>query len=85
MIMNITTEEFSKLDLKGKKKVFAQFLGHKVNEIVHGSMTNRKWGEYRVRHEDYAYSYIKVEPTADGYVHITIYDFETNTWLEKAE
>ena len=85
MIMNITTEEFSKLDLKGKKKVFAQFLGHKVNEIVYGGMTNRKWGEYRVRHEDYAYSYIKVEPTEDGYVHMTIYNFETKTWLEKAE
>ena len=85
MIIKITTEEFTNLDLKGKKKVFAQFLGHKVNEIVHGSMTNRKWGEYRVRHEDYAYSYIKVEPNKDGYVHMTIYDFNKNIWLEKAE
>ena len=48
-------------------------------------MTNRKWGEYRVRHEDYAYSYIKVEPNKDGYVHMTIYDFNKNIWLEKAE
>ena len=85
MIMNITTEEFSKLDVKGKKKVFAQFLGHKVNEIVRGGMTNNKWGEFQVRHETYAYSYIKVEPTEGGYVHITIYDFETKTWLEKAD
>ena len=85
MIMNITTEQFSNLDLAGKKKVFAEFLGHKVNEIVHGSMTSKKWGEYRVRHEKYAYSYIKVEPTENGYVHMTIYNFETNTWLETAE
>ena len=82
MIMNITTEEFSKLDVKGKKKVFAQFLGHKVNEIVYGGMTNNKWGEYRVRHETYAYSYIKVDPTEDGYVHMTIYNFENKEWCE---
>lgn len=85
MIINMTTEEFSKLGIRDKKKVFAQFLGHKVNEIVHGSMTNRKWGEYRVRHESYAYSYIKVEPTEDGYVHMTIYDFNKKEWLEKAD
>ena len=83
MILKITTEEFSRLDLKGKKKVFAQFLGHKVNEIVHGGMTNNKWGEFRVRHEKYAYSYIKVEPTEDGYVHMKIYNFENNTWSER--
>ena len=85
MIINITTQEFSRLDTVGRKKVFAQFLGHKVNEIVSGSMTNRKWGEFRVRHEKYAYSYIKVEPTEEGYVHMTIYDYNTKTWLEKAE
>lgn len=85
MIMKITTEEFSKLDLKGKKKVFAQFLGHKVNEITYGGMTNRKWGEFQVRHETYAYSYIKVEPTKDGYVHMTIYNFDKKEWLETAE
>lgn len=85
MIIKITTEEFSKLDIRGKKKVFAQFLGHKVNEIVHGSMTNRKWGEYRVRHEGCAYSYIKVEPAEDGNVHMTIYDFSKKKWLEKAD
>ena len=36
----------------------------------------------RIRHEKYAYSYIKVDPTKDGYVHMTIYNFENKEWCE---
>lgn len=85
MIINTTTKEFSKLDTKGRKKVFAKFLGHTVNEIVSGSMTNGKWGEFRVRHEDCAYSNIKIEPTEDGYMHITIWNYQTEKWQEEDE
>lgn len=82
MILNITTKEFSNLDLKGKKKVFADFIGHKVDEIVSGSMTSQKWGEYKIRHEQCAYSKIKIEPTDEGKVHITIYNFQEKRWVE---
>lgn len=82
MILNITTEEFSKLDLKGKKKIFASYLGHKVNEIVWGGMTNNKWGEYRVRHDGCAYSKIKIDPNEENKVHMTIYNFQTKQWQE---
>jgi hypothetical protein len=82
MTLNITTNEFSKLDTKGKKKVFEKFLGHKVNEIVSGAMTNNKWGEYRVRHNECAYSKIKIEPTEENKVHMTIYDYQQKQWIE---
>lgn len=84
MILNITTNEFSNFDLKGQKKVFADFLGHKVNEIVRGGMTNNKWGEYYIRHEKYAYSKIRIEPTKENKMHITIYDYSTKQWIESA-
>lgn len=82
MILNITTNEFSRLDVKGKKKVFENFLGHKVNEIVNGGMTNNKWGEYKVRHEECAYSKIKIEPNEENKVHMTIYNYSTKEWTE---
>lgn len=82
MILNMTTNDFSNLDLKGKKKVFSNFLGHKVNEIVNGGMTNNKWGQYTIRHETYAYSKIKIEPTEENKVHMTIYDYSTKQWIE---
>lgn len=53
-----------------------------MNEIVSGEMTNNKWGEYKVRHEIYAYSRIKIEPTEEGKVHMTIYNFEEKRWVE---
>jgi hypothetical protein len=85
MIINVSTKEFSKLSTRGRKKVFAEFFGHPVNEIVSGSMTNGKWGEFRVRHEEYAYSNIKIEPTEDGLIHMTIWNYQTEKWQEEAE
>lgn len=85
MIINTTTKEFSKLDTRGRKKVFAKFLGHPVNEIVSGSMTNGKWGEFRVRHEDIAYSNIRIATTEDGFMHIKIWNFQTEEWQEEVE
>lgn len=82
MILDITTMDFSRLDTRGKKKVFADFLGHKVNEIVWGGMTNEKWGEYRVRHEGCAYSNIRIDPHHGNKVHMTIYNFQTKQWEE---
>lgn len=84
MIINTTTKEFSKLGTRGRKKVFEKFFGHKVNQIVSGGMINGKWGEFRVRHEDYAYSNIKIEPTEDGLIHITIWNYQTEQWQEEA-
>ena len=83
MTLNITTNEFSKLDIKEKKKVFENFLGHKVNEIVSGGMTNNKWGMYLVRHKKYAYSKIKIEPNEENKVHMTIYNYSTKQWEEE--
>lgn len=83
MIFRISTEEFSDLDIKGKKKIFAQFLGHPVNTIVYGAMTNKKYGEYRVRHEGCAYSNLRVEPSLNGLTHIMIWNFETCEWQER--
>lgn len=80
MILKMTTQEFSKLDVKGLKKVFSEVLGHKVNEIIYGSMTNDKWGLYRIRHNKYAYSRIKVDPTEDGLTELTFYNFSTKEY-----
>ena len=85
MIINMTTKEFSKLDTRCRKKVFAKFLGHPVNQIISGSMTNGKWGEFRVRYEECAYSNIKVEPTENDLMHIQIWNFQTEAWQEEAE
>lgn len=82
MILNITTNEFDKLDTRGKKKIFADFLGHKVNEILWGGMTNGKWGEYKIRHDKYAYSIIRIEPNEENKVHLTIYNYSTKQWQE---
>ena len=84
MEINITTQQFSQLNLRETKKVFEQFLGHKVNQIVSGSMTNQKWGEFRVRHEECAYSKIKVEPSENGLTKLSIYNYNTRTWDEAA-
>lgn len=85
MIINITTKEFSKLGTRDRKKIFTKFLGHPVNEIVSGSMTNGKWGEFRVRHQECAYSKIKIEPTETGLIHMTIWNYQTEKWQEEDE
>lgn len=82
MILNITTEQFTELTPSQKKKVFSEFLGNKVNEIVSGSMTNGKWGEYTIRHDECAYSKIKIEPNETGNAHLTIYNFIEKEWIE---
>lgn len=80
MIINMTTEEFSGLSVHQKKVIFGDVLNSKVNNIVRGSMTNNKWGEYRVRHDDYAYSNIKVEQSKLGLTKISVYNFITKEW-----
>ena len=82
MILNITVNEFSALDARGKKRIFSEFLGHKVNEIMAGGMTNCKWGKYVIRHETCAYSQIKIDPTPENKTHITIYNYSTKQWEE---
>lgn len=80
MVLNMTTKTFSNLDYKEIKKVFADFLGHKVNQIVSGGMTNEKWGQFYVRHDGCAYSRIKVDPTESGLTELTIYNYSTKEW-----
>lgn len=80
MVLNMTTQQFSKLNLNETKKVFADFLGHKVNQIVSGGMTNDTWGQFYVRHDECAYSRIKVDPTESGLTELTIYNYSTKEW-----
>lgn len=80
MILKMTTQEFDALNLTGKKKVFGKFLGNKVNQIVYGSMVNGEFGEYRVRHDECAYSNIKVRQTETGAAELIIYNFRTKQW-----
>lgn len=80
MILNMTTREFDELSLASKKKLFSYFLKSKVNSIVSGSMTNSTWGEYRVRHDECAYSTIKVNPAENGLAELTVYNYRTKTW-----
>lgn len=85
MIVNMTTREFDELSLAGKKRIFSLFLKSKVNNIVSGSMTNGKWGEYRVRHDECAYSTIKVNPSKLGLTELTVYNYITKTWEGEAK
>ena len=85
MIINTTTKEFSKLGARGRKKIFEKFFGHKVNEIVSGGIVNFKCGEFIVRHEEYAYSKLRISTTEDGYIHIKIWNYQTEQWQEEAE
>ena len=71
--------------LKYLGKIFAEFLGHKVNAIENGGMTNNKWGEYTVRHEGCAYSKIRIEPNEENKVCMSIYNYCTNQWQEYPE
>lgn len=85
MIINTTTKEFSKLDTRGRKKVFEKFFGHKVNQIVSGGLINGTFGDFEVRHETYAYSKLRISTTDDGYMNIAIWNFEKEKWQEEAE
>lgn len=85
MIINTTTKEFSKLDSRGRKKVFEQFFGHKVNQIVNGGLINSTFGDFEVRHETCAYSKLRISTTEDGYMHIVIWNYQTEQWQEEAE
>lgn len=85
MIINTTTKEFSKLDTRGRKKVFEKFFGHKVNQIVSGGLINGSFGDFEVRHETYAYSKLRINTTEDGYINIKIWNYQTEQWQEEAE
>lgn len=85
MILLIKTDDFNKATLYEKKKILSRFFGHKVNQIVSGSLTNGKYGDFRVRHEDIAYSNIRVTTTEDGFMYIKIWNFQTEAWQEEAE
>lgn len=85
MIIKISTKNFDRMDTHNKKKVLSQFFGHKVNQIVSGSLINGKYGDFRVRHEDIAYSNIRIITTEDGYMNIKIWNYQTEKWQEEAE
>lgn len=82
MILDITTQEFSKLRLEEKKKVFEQFIGNKVNEVCKGSMTNGTHGEYKIKHNKIEYSRIKIEPI-ENKTHMMIFDYSQCKWVEE--
>lgn len=83
MIIDVLTKDFAKMDIRNKKKVLKKFFGHKIDEIVWGGLTNCSCGEYKIRHEGCAYSRIKVTTTDNGYMNITIYNYQTKEWQDK--
>lgn len=85
MILLTKTDTFDKATSYEKKKILSKFFGHKVNQIVSGSLTNGKYGDFRVRHEDIAYSNLRIATTEDGFMHIKIWNFQTEAWQEEAE
>lgn len=85
MIIKIQTKNFHKMDTIDKKQVLSKFFGHKVNQIVSGSLTGGVCGDFQVRHDTYAYSKLRINTTEDGYMHITIWNFEKAKWQEEAE
>jgi hypothetical protein len=85
MIIKIKTKDFHRMSIMNKKKVLQEFFGHKVNQIVSGSLTNGKRGDFRVRHDNDAYSNIRITTTEDGYMHIKIWNFQTEEWQEEDE
>ena len=90
MKVKTTAREFSSMTLAQKKKVLGEFTGTKVNEIVRGSLTNDCYGEFRIRHDEYAYSNIRINVTTDGKLLkdrdagmlITAWNFSKNEWQE---
>ena len=85
MIIQTLTKDFHKATIYDKKKILSKFFGHKVNQIVSGSLTNGKFGYFRVRHEDIAYSNIRIDTTENGYMHIKIWNFQTEEWQEEVD
>ena len=85
MIILTKTDDFNKATVCEKKKILSKFFGHKVNQIVSGSLTNGKFGYFRVRHEDIAYSNIRIATTEDGFMHIKIWNFQTEAWQEEVD
>ena len=85
MIIPTLTKDFHRMDIYNKKRVLSQFFGHKVNQIVSGSLTGGRCGDFQVRHDTYAYSKLRISTTNDGYMHITIWNFEKEKWQEEAE
>ena len=85
MIIQTLTKDFNRMDIHNKKKVLSKFFGHKVNQIVSGSLTGGTCGDFQVRHETYAYSKLRINTTEDGYMHIKIWNFEKERWQEEAE
>lgn len=85
MIIETKTKDFCRMAVYDKKKVFSKFFGHKVDQIVSGSLTNGTHGNFRVRHEDIAYSNLRITTTEEGFMHIEIWNFQTEKWQEEAE
>ena len=85
MIIKILTKNFQNMSIYDKKRVLSKFFGHNVNQIVSGSLVNGTCGEYYVRHETYAYSKLRINTTEDGYMHIKIWNNNTNEWQEEDE
>ena len=85
MVILTKTETFNNATMYEKKKILSKFFGHKVNQIVSGSLTNGKFGDFRVRHEDIAYSNIRINTTEDGFMHIKIWNFQTEEWQEEVD
>lgn len=84
MILGLTTYEFDALTLKSKKTIFQEFVGcKKLDEVIYGSMTNGERGEYKVRHDCYAYSLLRVQPSDCGQTEILIYNYRTKSWQEQ--
>ena len=80
MVLTMTTQKFSNLTNNELKKVFAEAIGHKVNQIVSGGMTNDKWGQFYIRHDGCAYSKIKVDPTEDNKTELSFYNYSTKQY-----
>ena len=85
MVVLTKTKDFEQMNVSDKKKVLQQFFGHKINQIVSGSLTNGKCGDFRVRHEDIAYSTLRITTTENGFMHIKIWNFQTEEWQEEDE
>lgn len=85
MIILTKTEAFNKATLYEKKKILSKFFGHKVNQIVSGSLINGRYGDFRVRHEDIAYSNLRITTTEEGLMHVKIWNFQTGKWQEEVD
>ena len=85
MVILIKTEDFHKATSYEKKKILSKVFGHKINQIVSGSLTNGKYGDFRVRHEDIAYSNIRITTIENGYMNVQFWNFQTEEWQEEVD